>query len=51
MGLTLLEKLQATELSLLQAIALYTVTPFPSQLMLVCGVAVLAYGVRRILFY
>ncbi|ANV86275.1 biotin transporter BioY [Picosynechococcus sp. PCC 11901] len=50
-GLTLLEKLQATELSLLQAIALYSVTPFPSQLMLVCGVAVLAYGVRRILFY
>ncbi|BAW95951.1 BioY protein [[Synechococcus] sp. NIES-970] len=51
LGLAFLEKLQGAGLTFIEAIALYTVTPFPSQLVLVCGVAVMAYGVRRILFY
>jgi biotin transport system substrate-specific component len=51
LGLSLMDKLQTAELTLPEAIALYTFTPFPSQLVLVCGVVIVAYGVRRILFY
>lgn len=50
-GLTALDKLKIAAITLPEAIALYTLTPFPSQLVLVCGVAVVAYGVRRLLFY
>lgn len=50
-GMALMEKLALSGLTLTKAIALYTFSPFPSQLVLVCGVALLAYCIRRILFY
>jgi biotin transport system substrate-specific component len=50
-SLTLLEKMPLDGLTLGAAIALYTFNPFVGQLVLVCGVALVAYCLRRILFY
>ncbi|MBX2866089.1 MAG: biotin transporter BioY [Leptolyngbyaceae cyanobacterium MAG.088] len=37
--------------SLTQAIVTYSIAPIPGQLILVCVVSVLAYGMRQIMFY
>jgi biotin transport system substrate-specific component len=50
-AMALLNKLSLDGLTLGAAIALYTFGPFVGQLALVCGVALLAYSLRRILFY
>lgn len=50
-GMAWLEKLAAENMTLAGAIALYTFKPFAGQLVLVCGVAFMAYCLRRILFY
>ncbi|NJN73536.1 MAG: biotin transporter BioY [Limnothrix sp. RL_2_0] len=50
-SMTLLEKMPLDGLTLGAAIALYTLNPFGGQLVLVCGVALVAYCLRRILFY
>ena len=50
-SMTLLEKMPLDGLTLGAAIALYTFNPFVGQLVLVCGVALVAYCLRRILFY
>lgn len=50
-GLALFERLAMLGLTLPQAIAMYSFNPFPSQMVLVCGVSLLAYCIRRILFY
>ncbi|MGB2924716.1 MAG: biotin transporter BioY [Limnothrix sp.] len=49
--MTWFEKITLDGLSLSAAIALYTFNPFIGQLVLVCGVALVAYCLRRILFY
>lgn len=50
-GMAWFEKLTVENITLNDAIALYTFQPFPGQLVLVCGVAFMAYCLRRILFY
>ncbi|OKH16876.1 biotin transporter BioY [[Limnothrix rosea] IAM M-220] len=50
-GMAWLERLAPENITLGGAIALYTLQPFAGQLVLVCGVAFMAYCIRRILFY
>lgn len=50
-GMAWLDKLTPENFTLSMAIALYTFNPFVGQLVLVCGVALVAYCVRRALFY
>lgn len=50
-AMTLFNKVALDGLTLGGAIALYTFNPFAGQLVLVCGVALVAYSLRRILFY
>jgi len=50
-GMACLDKLAEEGLTLSAAVTLYTFQPFTGQLILVCGVAFIAYCIRRILFY
>ncbi len=45
------QSLAAHNLSLAAAITAYTFNPFVGQLAIICAVALIAYGIRRVLFY
>ncbi|NEP15809.1 MAG: biotin transporter BioY [Leptolyngbya sp. SIO4C1] len=42
---------ESAQLSLVEAISAYSLTPLPGQLVVVCAVSVLAYVMRRMMFY